>query len=74
MLTNKNKIIYLLNNYIPFDKNEKKSKDLILNFINKQENSKNSEDNFIDFYIQACWPPPFEGPNARTGTIVRLYE
>ncbi len=35
---------------------------------------KNSEDNFIDFYIQACWPPPFEGPNARTGTIVRLYE
>lgn len=38
MLTNKNKIIYLLNNYIPFDENEKKSKELILNFINKQEN------------------------------------
>lgn len=33
-----------------------------------------SGNEFIDFYIQACWPPPFEGPNARTGTIVRLYE
>ncbi len=29
---------------------------------------------FIDFHIQACWAPPFSGPNARTGSIVRLYE
>lgn len=28
--------------------------------------------NFIDFHINACWEPPYSGPNATLGTIVRL--
>lgn len=29
---------------------------------------------FIDFHIRACWDPPFSGPKASIGTIVRLYD
>ena len=28
--------------------------------------------NYIDFHIRACWEPPFSGPKATLGTIVRL--
>jgi type II secretory pathway pseudopilin PulG len=28
---------------------------------------------YVDFHIRACWDPPFEGPRATLGTIVRLY-
>lgn len=27
---------------------------------------------FVDFHIRACWDPPFSGPKATMGTIVRL--
>lgn len=27
---------------------------------------------YIDFHIRACWEPPFSGPTATLGTIVRL--
>ncbi len=27
---------------------------------------------FIDFHINACWEPPYSGPNATLGTLVRL--
>lgn len=29
---------------------------------------------FIDFHIVACWEPPFSGPDATIGTIVRLMK
>lgn len=28
---------------------------------------------YIDFHIRACWYPPYNGPTATMGTIVRLY-
>ncbi len=28
--------------------------------------------NYVDFHIRACWEPPFSGPDATLGTIVRL--
>ncbi len=28
---------------------------------------------FLDFQIRACWEPPYSGPDATLGTIVRLY-
>lgn len=28
---------------------------------------------YVDFHIRGCWDPPFEGPKATLGTIVRLY-
>jgi hypothetical protein len=28
---------------------------------------------YVDFHIRACWDPPFNGPKATLGTIVRLY-
>ena len=28
---------------------------------------------YVDFHIRACWNPPFSGPKATLGTIVRLY-
>ncbi len=31
-----------------------------------------SNKSFIDFHINACWEPPYSGPNATLGTIVRL--
>ena len=31
-----------------------------------------SSDNYVDFHIRACWDPPFSGPKATLGTIVRL--
>lgn len=29
--------------------------------------------NYVDFYIFACWSSPSSGPNATSGTVVRLY-
>ena len=31
-----------------------------------------TDKSFIDFHINACWEPPYSGPNATLGTIVRL--
>lgn len=28
---------------------------------------------YLDLHIRACWEPPYSGPNATLGTIVRLY-
>lgn len=28
--------------------------------------------NYVDFHVRACWEPPFSGPNATLGTIVRF--
>lgn len=28
---------------------------------------------YVDFHIRSCWDPPFSGPKATLGTIVRLY-
>lgn len=28
---------------------------------------------YLDLHIRACWEPPFNGPDASLGTIVRLY-
>lgn len=28
---------------------------------------------YLDLHIRACWEPPFNGPDATLGTIVRLY-
>ena len=32
-----------------------------------------TKERFVDFHIRACWEPPFSGPTATLGTIVRLY-
>jgi type II secretory pathway pseudopilin PulG len=31
-----------------------------------------TDKSFIDFHINSCWEPPYSGPNATLGTIVRL--
>lgn len=31
-----------------------------------------STSDYVDFHIRACWDPPFSGPKATLGTIVRL--
>lgn len=28
---------------------------------------------YVDFYVRACWPPPYDGPDATLGTVVRQY-
>lgn len=28
---------------------------------------------YLDLHIRACWEPPYSGPDATLGTIVRLY-
>lgn len=28
---------------------------------------------YVDLHIRACWEPPYSGPDATLGTIVRLY-
>lgn len=28
---------------------------------------------YLDLHIRACWEPPYSGPNATLGTIIRLY-
>lgn len=42
-------------------------------WVEAVQGSTSKQTSYIDFHIRACWEPPYSGPLATLGTIVRLY-